>query len=202
MADTGGSFLSSAGHPRPAALLRTRYNVGVIELDVLLAVVDERATRRSSYHHGDLHWQAVAHAGLQLLPEVPGCDGEVLFLFALFHDSQRWNEDDDPGHGGRGAALARELHDHGSGGFELGEERLRLLCAACEGHTDGGSSEDPTIGACWDADRLNLWRVGTPPAPRFLSTHAARDPRLIADAAAWHGAEYGWPALAAAYGLA
>jgi uncharacterized protein len=171
----------------------------VIELDVLLAAVDARATRRGSYHHGDLHWQAVAHAGLQLVPEVPGCDGEVVFLFALFHDSQRLNEHDDPGHGARGGALARELHGRG---FELGEERLSLLAAACEGHTEGGSSHDPTIGVCWDSDRLNLWRVGTKPEPRFLSTTAARSPRLIADAATWHGPRYGWPELAGAYGVA
>ena len=35
-------------------------------------------------------------------------------------------------------------------------------------------SADPTIGACWDADRLNLWRVGVAPARGMLSTAAAR----------------------------
>jgi uncharacterized protein len=170
----------------------------VIELDVLLEAVEERATRRSSFHHGDLHWQAVAHAGLQLLPEVSGCDGEVVFLFALFHDSQRRNEYDDPGHGGRGVALLRELHGRG---FKLEEPRLELLCAACESHTDGASSDDPTVGVCWDSDRLNLWRVGTAPDRSLLSTPPARNRELIAAAATWHGAEYGWHALAGRYGL-
>jgi uncharacterized protein len=173
--------------------------VAVIELEVLLEAVDARATRRGSYHHGDLHWQAVAHAGLQLLPDVPGADGEVVFLFALFHDAQQWNEHDDPGHGQRGAALAGDLHGRG---FELAEERLALLAEACAGHTEGGASDDLTIGVCWDADRLNLWRVGTQPLPRFLSTNAARSPRLVAEAATWHGAHYGWAELAAAYGIA
>ena len=37
-----------------------------------------------------------------------------------------------------------------------------------------------TIAVCWDADRLNLWRVYITPDPRLLSTKAARDPELIA----------------------
>ena len=62
-----------------------------------------------------------------------------------------------PLHGPRGAALARELH---GGAFTLDEGRMGLLKFACEEHTNGGVSSDPTIGVCWDADRLNLWRVG------------------------------------------
>src|SRR4051794_34897034 len=37
---------------------------------------------------------------------------------------------------------------------------LEVLATACTGHADGGTSADPTVGACWDADRLNLWWVG------------------------------------------
>jgi hypothetical protein len=40
-------------------------------------------------------------------------------------------------------------------------------------------SDDPTIGACWDADRLNLWRLGRRPDDRLLSTDTARDPATI-----------------------
>jgi hypothetical protein len=32
-----------------------------------------------------------------------------------------------------------------------------------------------TIGACWDADRFNLWRVGTVPDVAFISTPAAHE---------------------------
>jgi uncharacterized protein len=46
-------------------------------------------------------------------------------------------------------------------------------------HTDGKRTDDPTIGACWDADRLNLWRLGRKPLPRLLSTAAGRDPETI-----------------------
>jgi hypothetical protein len=43
----------------------------------------------------------------------------------------------------------------------------------------GGTTSDPTIGACWDADRLDLWRLGRRPDPMLLSTPAARDPDTI-----------------------
>jgi uncharacterized protein len=44
-------------------------------------------------------------------------------------------------------------------------------------------SDDPTIGTCWDADRLDLARegVGIQPRARYMSTEFARE---IAD----HGA--------------
>ena len=60
-------------------------------------------------------------------------------------------------------------------------------------------SDDPTTGACWDADRLNLWRVGITPAARLLSTTEARDPDLIAEAASFHGRQYSWDDLFAGY---
>jgi uncharacterized protein len=63
----------------------------------------------------------------------------------------------------------------------------------------GQVADDPTIGACWDADRLNLWRVGKTPDPRLLSTAAARDPDLIAEAASFHGRRYTWADLFAAF---
>ena len=45
---------------------------------------------------------------------------------------------------------------------------------ACEEHTNGVVCTDPTVGVSYDAYRLNLWRVGGRPAPRWLSTEAAR----------------------------
>jgi uncharacterized protein len=169
-----------------------------VNLDLLLSQLDEHAPLRTSFHHGDLHWQAVAHAGLELAAEVDGCDREIVFLFALFHDAQRENEWDDPGHGARGAKLARRLHGQA---FTLPERRLTLLCDACEGHTDVPRSDDPTVGVCFDADRLNLWRVGTVPDPAYLSTGPARSRERISHAATWHGVAYGWETLAERYGL-
>jgi len=48
------------------------------------------------------------------------------------------------------------------------------------GGTHGTSAADATIATCWDADRLDLGRVGTMPRPERLCTEAARDPWVIA----------------------
>jgi uncharacterized protein len=98
-------------------------------------------------------------------------------LFALFHDSMRLNDNHDPLHSPRGAALARELRGEA---FDLDEERMRLLEFACEEHTNGGVDSYPTVGVCLDADRLNLWRVGIRPDPHGLSTEAAQNEERIA----------------------
>jgi uncharacterized protein len=91
-------------------------------------------------------------------------------LFALFHDSMRVNDGHDLDHGRRGSALARDLADI----LPLTRSQLERLTTACDGHTDGFVSDDPTVGACWDADRLDLPRVGIQPEARLLSTATAR----------------------------
>jgi uncharacterized protein len=154
-----------------------------------------RSSRPQSRDHGEQHWKAVAWAGLGLAAQVEGCDAELVLLFALFHDSQRLNEFQDPEHGLRGGKLAREM----SRILQLDEERLDRLVDACTRHDKGEVTDDPTIGLCWDADRLNLSRVGTTPDPRLLSTAAARDPGLIAEAASFHGRRYSWEDLFAGY---
>jgi uncharacterized protein len=56
---------------------------------------------------------------------------------------------------------------------------LDLLALACEQHSEGRVQGDVTVLTCWDADRLDLGRVGQRPDPRRLCTAAAHDPRLI-----------------------
>jgi uncharacterized protein len=67
----------------------------------LVEAVLERSTGKDSSIHGESHWQRVAAAGLTLLPETPGADPTLVFLFALFHDSMRLNDNYDPLHGPR-----------------------------------------------------------------------------------------------------
>jgi uncharacterized protein len=49
-----------------------------------------------------------------------------------------------------------------------------LLFEACRLHTDGLTSSEPTVQACWDADRLDLGRVGITPKPNRPCSDAAR----------------------------
>ena len=113
----------------------------------LVDAVLERSTGKDSSIHGENHWKRVGAAGLILLPETPGADPALVFLFALFHDSMRVNEAYDPMHGPRAAALARELRGEP---FDLGDEEMDLLAFACEEHTNGGIGQDPTVGVCWE----------------------------------------------------
>lgn len=118
--------------------------------------------------HGPIHWRGVADIGLALARE-NGADAEVVTLFALFHDSQRKHEGEDLVHGTWGAELARELRDTL---FIVSDAQFLLLKEACMWHAHGELSDDITIGTCWDADRLDLGRIGVVPHQRFLSTEA------------------------------
>jgi uncharacterized protein len=56
----------------------------------------------------------------------------------------------------------------------LTEEQFTKLHFAVQQHNGGKPTTDPTIGVCFDADRLDLLRVGILPNPKLLSTEAAR----------------------------
>jgi uncharacterized protein len=51
---------------------------------------------------------------------------------------------------------------------------LEKLVLACQIHTDGTTSTDATVGVCFDADRLDLGRVGIEPDSELMSTDAGR----------------------------
>jgi uncharacterized protein len=125
--------------------------------------------------HGVLHWGRVLENGLRLA-KVTGANEQVVALFALLHDSRRRNDGYDPAHGRRGAELARELR---GSLFELADAEFHRLFEACAHHTRGLTDADVTIQTCWDADRLDLGRVGTTPSPKRLCTKAARNPLWI-----------------------
>lgn len=112
----------------------------------LIAEVEAQAPLTDSPDHGSHHWRLVAWTGAELLPTVSEADSLVVFLFALFHDSQRRNEFHDPEHGRRGAKLARELLP--SFLPELDVARLEILSRACELHTEASSTTDSTLGLC------------------------------------------------------
>lgn len=163
----------------------------------LVAEVESRAPLTASKDHGAHHWRLVAWTGSELLEEVTGGDPLVVLLFALFHDSQRQSEYADPQHGVRGAQLARELLAQRGDLFEA--RQLDVLVDACNRHTGAGPTEDPTRGICWDADRLNLWRVGTTPSEAYLSTAAAKAPERIAWARDLQTFDIAWEAIAQRY---
>lgn len=130
--------------------------------------------------HGPAHWLRVRTNGLALARRTPGADPVIIEAFALLHDACRVDENRDLGHGERAADFARSLHY--SGHLALTDAPLDILAEACAGHEHGQVSTDPTIGCCWDADRLDLARLERPPIEKYLSTQAAREARVQRDA--------------------
>lgn len=130
--------------------------------------------------HGPAHWLRVRANGLALAARTAGADAVVVELFALFHDAEREDEGHDPGHGERAAALVRLFVAEDR--LRLDPARLDLLAAACARHEHGEISADPTIGCCWDADRLDLARLDRRPKAHLLSTRAAQAADIQAEA--------------------
>ena len=121
--------------------------------------------------HGVRHWARVRAHGLALARHT-GARREVVELFAFLHDSGRCAESNDPWHGEVAAQRAQALQGRF---YTLGAEALALLTEACRDHTRKRHHPDPTIATCWDADRLDLWRVGIRPDPARMCTRAGRE---------------------------
>ena len=139
--------------------------------DVLRIAEDSYALGRISYH-GPWHWEKVEYNAIKICEQVEHADPLVARLFAILHDCRRRNEHRYPEHGARAGEFARHLSALQK--LKINKEQLDTLEYALRYHSDGEVSEDPTIGVCWDADRLDLIRVWMIPDPEFLSTEAAK----------------------------
>jgi uncharacterized protein len=120
--------------------------------------------------HGWDHWMTVSETG-KLLAADSSADLRVVELFALLHDSCRINDGWDPDHGPRAAEFAMSLNGEF---FTLEKPAMNLLVLAIRDHTAGYVHDDLTISCCWDADRLELPRVGIPTHPDYLGTEKAK----------------------------
>jgi uncharacterized protein len=126
--------------------------------------------------HGVSHWARVLENG-RTLARRTGAIIEVVELFAVFHDAKRANEGWDSEHGYRGAEFAAQLW---GANFKLSGRDFDMLYAACSDHTKGITAGDITVQTCWDADRLDLGRVGIMPDIQYLCTDAAKESEIIA----------------------
>lgn len=127
--------------------------------------------------HGIDHWYRVLINGLKLA-EKNGANKKVIIAFAFFHDIKRINEDSDPEHGARAAKLLLKYKYK----INLNKEELKKTMDACYGHTSEKFSSDLDIATCWDADRLDLYRVGLVPSPEYLSTDYGKEEDTIKSA--------------------
>jgi uncharacterized protein len=141
---------------------------------IVRAILKEYALPRHGIH-GIAHWGRVLDNGVRLAETTP-VNVDIVRLFAVFHDSQRVTEETDPSHGLRGATLAAELRGKL---FDLSEDDFDLLYVACAGHMERPTDDDPTVQLCWDADRLDLGRVGMTIDPSWLGATTLANPALL-----------------------
>lgn len=145
------------------------------DLNRIESAAVERFQMRSEGIHGHAHWKRVLENGRYLVKHEEA-NVRVVEAFAMLHDCCRESDGADPDHGGRAAEFAATL---GSEILGLHGDEAELLFFACEHHEKGRTTDDPTVGVCWDSDRLDLGRVGIVPKPKYLSTERARRQSVI-----------------------
>ncbi len=159
-----------------ATLNTTMAYESILSSRLIKCVIEEFALDPRG-EHGTSHWMRARENGLRLA-HITGANPKVIEAFALFHDSKRYNENTDPDHGKRGADNAEDYWIQGA--LDITQDEMALVYDACSGHTyETIANPCTTIHTCWDADRLDLGRVGIVPDPNRLCTEAARDPDIL-----------------------
>ncbi len=169
----------------------------------LIAGIAATCPLGSSPLHGFRHWLTVLENGLQIIDATPDLQSNafkgVMILFALFHDSRRQTEGHCTEHGKAGAMfLTHGVTEEQDAWImaKFGASAVILAAYASECHTicdvpreslllrvgapspllgRMSESEAEIIGACLDADRLDLGRVGIRPNSFYLYTKAAKE---------------------------
>lgn len=142
----------------------------------LLHAARERFVLAHDGIHGIAHWGRVRSNGLRLAA-LTGANPQVVESFALLHDCCREDDGEDPDHGERAAGFAEYLVTRRV--LLLDATELELLTTACHWHSYGSVLDDVTISTCWDADRLDLGRIGIRPDPARLCTDVAQNAAFI-----------------------
>jgi uncharacterized protein len=119
--------------------------------------------------HGVHHWNEVYENGMMLALQ-PGVDKLVVGLFAYLHDCKREDDHQDPEHGDRAADFVVWLRNSGKLEFITHEQYHKLWLACMQHHKGIVETEDITIGACFDADRIELIRCGMVPKVELMNT--------------------------------
>lgn len=130
--------------------------------------------------HGLAHWARVWVNGRHLAAHYD-VDPLLAAWFAFLHDCRRVDDGADEGHGLRAALLAQRLWTVGAM-HELGPRNFDHLLLALSRHSDGETDAPLEVQVCWDADRLDLGRVGIRPDPRRLCTDEARREEVLGPA--------------------
>jgi uncharacterized protein len=165
-------------HGEMSSLKRFETPIETVKAECLASFDEDR----SGAFHGPDHWARV-HRHALMLARASGIDPLLPCLFAWVHDSHREDDGLDPEHGPRAAQFILERR-RDLFGF-LSDDQVEHLRHACQLHSNGIVHGPASAQVSWDADRLDLWRVGVRPDPRYLCTDFAKVPEVIQNASIW-----------------
>jgi uncharacterized protein len=157
----------------------------------ILRVVQPLARFRSTLH-GPTHWARVHMFAKALLTreQVPADAQTCVVLFAWLHDLAREDDEGTRTHAVDGAAQVDRILP--AIGEDLSPDQREVVRGAINYHSDGMVAREAVeaglfahvawpadvvilaVGCCWDADRLDLPRVGIVPDPSLMSTASWR----------------------------
>ncbi len=150
--------------------------------------------KHNSVLHGVAHWSRVHRYGLLLAESLRLTETQKLaiVLFAWTHDMARINDGGGNQHSIDGAEYVRHITDTLFSDFP--DPVLHVVQNAIRYHSDGMNAEEALyelpilqesewsreqllniIGCCWDADRLDLLRLGMMPLDHKMSTPYWKD---------------------------
>ena len=121
-----------------------------------------------SWLHGLAHLREVALLAGWIAREV-GENVEEAMVAGFLHDCGRQDDGSGNQHAIDSEQLARPILLE-----RFPHLDVKCLCQAIRYHADGQVTDDPLIGAVWDADRLTLERLGYEVDVERLSTSAGK----------------------------
>ena len=126
--------------------------------------------------HGIYHWERV-YFNTQKLAKYYDIQSEVFELFSILHDSKRENEYKDINHGKRASEFVKELIEQKY--IKLNKTDAQRLIYACANHTKSDITNklynDMIVQICFDADRMDIDRVGIIPDEKYFLTKYAKE---------------------------
>lgn len=131
-----------------------------------LFIRNEVSANCTSLLHGLQHFKRVEANGLMLCEEYPQVPQKLVIWFAYLHDFKRTGDGEDKGHGERSARYVDQIRNTYLS--DLSDSEIETLKKACALHNKGIKTGDLAIDVCFDADRLDLGRVGNTPNPALM----------------------------------
>ncbi len=120
--------------------------------------------------HGFEHVKRVVENAKLIAREECPQNFDDAVIGAYLHDIGRTDDGSGNEHAIKGARIAKDLLEKHWPHLDA-----KRILFAIEVHADGTTTKDPLIGAIWDADRLDIPRIGGNIRPQFLSTKKGMD---------------------------